>query len=78
MKRYLLASLGIAAILFPLFWYVYSKGMEDGVTRYKRSKNFELTLQSMFLYGLGDGIVRCCNNEFTCGEEKKHVAHKHH
>lgn len=62
MKQYLLASLGIAAILLPLFWYVYSKGMEDGVARYKRSKNFEMTLQSMYRFGLAD-----------CGD--KHVAH---
>lgn len=54
MKRYILAGLGIAAILFPLFWYVYSKGMEDGVARYKRSKQFQLTLDSMYRFGLVD------------------------
>lgn len=63
MKRYIAAGLLTAAILFPLFWYVYSKGMEDGVTRYKRSKQFELTLQSMFRFGLA-----------AC-EEEEHVAH---
>lgn len=63
MKRYVLASLGIAAILFPLFWYVYSKGMEDGVARYRHSKQFQLTLDSMYRFGLGD-----------C-KEGNHVAH---
>lgn len=63
MKRYLAAVLLTSAILFPLFWYVYQKGMEDGVARYKRSKQFELTLQSMYRFGLAD-----------CGEEK-HVDH---
>lgn len=63
MKRYIVAALLTAGILFPLFGYVYQKGMEDGVTRYKRSKQFELTLQSMYRFGLAD-----------CGE-KTHVGH---
>lgn len=63
MKRYLTAALLTSAILFPLFWYVYQKGAEDGVVRYKRSKQFEMTLQSMYRFGLLD-----------C-EEDKHVVH---
>lgn len=58
MKRYLAAVFLTAAILFPLFWYVYQRGAEDGVARYKRSKQFEMTLQSMYRFGLLD-----------CGEE---------
>lgn len=63
MKRYIAAAFLTAAILFPLFGYVYHKGMEDGVARYKRSKNFEMALQSMFKFGLA-----------ACGETD-HVAH---
>lgn len=73
-KRYVVAGLLTAAVLFPLFWYVYARGLEDGVARYKRSKQFELTLQSAAYFGLGDGIVRCCNKEITCGEAE-HVGH---
>lgn len=57
-KRYLAATLLTSAILFPLFWYVYQKGVKDGVARYKRSKQFEMTLQSMYRFGSLD-----------CGEE---------
>lgn len=63
MKRYIKAMFLLAPILFPLFLYVYMKGMEDGVTRYKHSKQFEMTLQSMYRFGLTD-----------CREDK-HVAH---
>lgn len=63
MKRYLAAAFLTSVILFPLFWYVYQKGAEDGVVRYKRSKQFEMTLQSMYRFGLAD-----------CGEDK-HVVH---
>lgn len=66
MKHYIKAGLLTAAILFPLFWYVYQKGMEDGVARYKRSAQFQLTLDSMFNFGLQE-----------CREEKTHVAHQH-
>ena len=63
MKRYLLAAFLTALILFPLFWYVYAKGVEDGVAHYKRSRQFELTLQSMFQQG-----------KAACGEDE-HVGH---
>lgn len=68
MKRYITAGLLTAAILFPLFAYTYKQGMNDGVARYKRSKNFELTLQSMYFFGRGDAVVDCCNHDIICGK----------
>ncbi len=64
MKRRVMAGFLSTIILFPLFWYVYSKGIEDGVTRYKHSRQFELTLQSMYHFGLAD-----------CEEEKHALEH---
>jgi hypothetical protein len=55
MKRYIFPSLLTALILFPLFGYTYVRGCQDGVVRYKRSKNFMLTLYSMYMMGFRDG-----------------------
>lgn len=59
MKQYLIAALVTAVILFPLFGYVYARGWDDGVERYKRSKSFQMTLNSMYVYGLDDGRAEC-------------------
>jgi len=59
MKHYISAGLLTALILFPLFDYTYVKGCQDGVARYKRSKNFMLTLYSMYMFGVRDGYDAC-------------------
>jgi len=59
MKRYISAGLLTALILFPLFSYTYVKGCQDGIARYKRSKNFMLTLYSMYRFGVQDGMDAC-------------------
>lgn len=59
MKRYIVAGLYLSIILFPLFCYTYVKGMADGVARYKTSKNFYMTLYSMYRYGVIDGYAAC-------------------
>lgn len=51
MKQRILAAIATAAILFPLFGYVYLQGRADGVADYKRSKSFQLTLDSMYRFG---------------------------
>lgn len=66
MKRYIIAGLLTSAILFPLFGYVYMKGWNTGVETYKQSKAFQMTLDSMYRFGLYDG-------QASCGG--KHVAH---
>lgn len=59
MRRLIMASLLVALVLCPIFEYVYLKGCQDGVTRYKHSKSFSLTLYSMYLFGLHDGYDAC-------------------
>lgn len=59
MKRYFKAFLAISATLLPLFGYVYAKGREDGVAAYKQSRSFQLTLDSMYRFGLLDGRRDC-------------------
>jgi hypothetical protein len=40
----------------------YIRGMEDGVERYRHSKQFYLTLYAMYHFGLIDG----CTNDALC------------
>lgn len=54
MKRFIVAGFLSTLILFPMFGYVYVQGMVDGVVRYRASKSFELTLRSMYLFGVKD------------------------
>lgn len=54
MRQRIIAAFATAIILFPLFGYVYMKGRADGVSDYKHSENFRLTLESMYRFGLAD------------------------
>jgi hypothetical protein len=62
MKRYIYASLLAALILFPLFAYIYVKGCEEGVLRYKHSNPFLLSLTSAYVMGVRDGWRACKEN----------------
>lgn len=66
MRRFIVASLLVSLVLFPLFGYTYLKGCQDGIARYKQSKNFMLTLYSMYLFGVGDG----CKGGSICEGKK--------
>lgn len=63
MRRLLLAVLFGFFVLAPTYLYVYDAGMSDGVVRYKRSPQFELTLKSMYSFGVIDG----CSHRGACG-----------
>ncbi len=43
--------------------YMYAKGAVDGVARYKNSHQFQLTLDSMYRYGLDDGRLEGCHGK---------------
>ena len=62
MRRIILAVLLGFFVLAPTYLYVYSMGMVAGVARYKRSKQFQLTLYSMYRMGLMDG----CTDDEAC------------
>lgn len=62
MIRFIKASLLVLLVLFPLFGYTFLKGAEWGVDRYRHSRQFFLTLYSMYMYGLSDG----CTDPKTC------------
>lgn len=53
--RRLKLGIGTMLILFPLLGYTYIKGCQDGIVRYKQSKNFMLTLYDMYMFGVMDG-----------------------
>lgn len=55
MRRLFALSLGISLVLFPIMCYTYVRGCQDGIARYKKSKQFELTLYSMYKFGFIDG-----------------------
>ena len=57
MKKRLLAVVLGFVILTPTYLWVYRSGMSDGVARYKRSPQFELTLQCMYSFGMTDGCT---------------------
>jgi hypothetical protein len=61
-KEFLVTALAVAVILFPLSWKVYTQGVADGVARYKRSRQFMLTLESMYRFGVADG----CTDDHLC------------
>jgi hypothetical protein len=63
MKRLLLAVFLGFIVLAPTYVWVYSAGMSDGVARYKRSPQFELTLKSMYMFGIMDA----CEHRELCG-----------
>ena len=59
---FLLVVICVSAGIFLSSWYTYSRGLEDGVVRYKRSRQFMLTLQSMYRFGVADG----CTDDRIC------------
>lgn len=61
-KEFVITAFAVAIILCPLMWHVYSRGMVDGVAHYKKSKQFRLTLFSMYRYGVSDG----CTDDHIC------------
>lgn len=73
MKRF--AALIIVMTVFQLTFgsYMYGKGSIDGIARYRQSKNFMLTLYSMYVYGLRDACdasLRCKDVNNLLGRKK--------
>jgi hypothetical protein len=62
MKRFIVAGLLTALVLFPMFGYVYMRGAADGISRYRDSNQFKMTLFSMYAFGVQDG----CTNPTLC------------
>lgn len=62
MRRFIAAGLLTALVLFPIFGYVYARGMADGVYRYRASDQFKKTLFSMYMFGVQDG----CTDSAVC------------
>lgn len=54
MKRFIVAGLLTALMLFPMFGYVYLCGRADGIAAYKVSRQFHKTLYSMYMFGMKD------------------------
>jgi len=63
MRRFVAASFLSTLVLFPLFGYVYVRGEIDGIARYRDSRQFALTLLSMYQYGVWDA----CKDRHLCG-----------
>jgi hypothetical protein len=59
MRRFIVLALANVVILFPLFTYTYLKGGIDGVARYQHSRQFALTLYSMYMFGVREGHNAC-------------------
>lgn len=57
MKESMTKTFLIAGALLPLFYYMYNKGCGDGVARYRKSRQFEMTLESQYRFGWNDGFV---------------------
>lgn len=71
LRQLILLAVSVAAVLLPLDWYVYWRGGRDEVARYKRSRQFQMTLDSMYRFGLMDGCTddeKCDKAGFTCEE----------
>jgi hypothetical protein len=51
MRRFIVAGSLAALVLFPLSAYVFLKGAEWGIGQYKHSRQFYMTLDSMFKMG---------------------------
>lgn len=62
LKDFAAAIIFGSLVLLPLAWCLYSRGMQDGVEHYKRSRQFQLTLQSMYRFGVADG----CTDDHLC------------
>lgn len=63
MRRIILGVLVGFVVLSPTYLYTYGKGMADGVTYYKHSIKFKLTLLSMFV----EGVHEACRHPYGCG-----------
>jgi hypothetical protein len=61
-RRLVVAGLLVALIVFPLSAYVFLKGMEYGVARYKSSTQFKMTLFSIYTMGFWDA----CDHPKLC------------
>jgi hypothetical protein len=55
MRRFIIGGLLVALIVFPLSAYVFLKGAAWGVERYRHSRQFNMTLFSMYMFGIHDG-----------------------
>jgi hypothetical protein len=51
----LIAFVGLVLVLLATHLYIYGSGLTDGKVRYQHSRNFQLTLDSMYRFGLKDG-----------------------
>ena len=59
MRRLIVLFVTTTFLLLPLCFYMYGKGEMDGVEHYKHSKQFQLTLYSMYMFGARDGYDAC-------------------
>lgn len=62
MRRLLSAILIGIFVIAPSYIYVYIRGGKDMITHYKHSKQFYMTLESMYRFGVMDG----CTDDTVC------------
>ena len=62
MRRFITLFVTTAFLLFPLCVYMYGRGEADGITRYRHSKEFMLTVYIMYMHGVVDG----CKDKSLC------------
>lgn len=59
MKRFMPLILLMTMLQTTFGFYMYIRGGIDGIIVYKHSKNFYLTLESMYRFGFIDGAASC-------------------
>jgi len=62
MRRYLVLVFAMALFQFAFGFYLYGKGEQDAIARYKRSSQFYFTLWGMYKFGCYDA----CQNPDIC------------
>ena len=53
----LISFIGLVLVFLSTYLYIYNKGLVNGKLRYQHSKNFQLTLDSAYRYGVFDGKI---------------------
>lgn len=58
-KEFFKIVLLVSLIILPTDTYIYCRGMADGIKFYRGSRQFALTLYSMYRFGYMDGADTC-------------------
>jgi len=59
MRQRIVLYLGMILVQLVLGFYLYGRGERDGLARYRRSDQFNMTLVSEYYFGWNDGYAAC-------------------